>query len=148
MARVQVDNLMFLGGRRWKKGVYESFPDSLVDSLPTSAVVLEKGQQPLSDSDFRAAAVARAQRRMQLDREAIKMRRAAEMEVEAKLKDQLAKLYADEVTDPQAKADAKKAMEKEAVKELTEKKKAKTPSSVKLTDQGAGKPSEETAKLK
>lgn len=148
MARVQVADLIFLGGRRWKKGVYENFPESLVDELPTSAVVLEKGQQPLSDSDFRAAAVARSQRRMQLDREAIKLRRAAEAEVQAKLKEQLAVLYKDEAANPQAMADAKKAIEKEAVKELTEKHKSKSSGSVKLTDQGTGKAAPLTEKHK
>lgn len=146
MARVQVDNLIFLGGRRWKKGVYENFPDSLVNDLPTSAVVLEKGQQPLSDSDFRAAAVARQDRRLQLDNEAARLRKAAEAEVQAKLAKQLEKLYLDEAASPQAQADAKKAVEKEAIKELADKKKGKPSGSVPLAE--PGKVSAETAKHK
>jgi hypothetical protein len=133
MARVQVDSLIFLGGRRWKKGVYENFPEGLVDSLPRSAVVLESGQKPLSDADFRAAAVARSDRRAQLAVQEARMRRAAEAEVQANLAEKLAKLYSDEAADPQAQADAKRAVEDQAVKELTEKKRTKKSGSVKLS---------------
>lgn len=132
MARVQVSDLIYLGGRRWKKGVYESFPDILVDELPSTAVVLGAGEAPKHDSEFRAAAYARAVQRDKIALEEMRLRRAAEAEVEAKLAKDFEKLRADYVKNPEGMADAKKAKEKAAVKEFVDKKKAKPSGSVDL----------------
>lgn len=83
MARVQVLRTIFLGGRRWRRGLYPSFPDTLISQLPSSAVLLEEGENELSERDYRQRLNAQAEKRK--DDNALLSARKAVAEANARL---------------------------------------------------------------